>query len=60
MSRSIAPAESPWRVALRRLALAAGADALLTSDRALLAVEDFPVRVCKSGQWLRESGRSNG
>ncbi len=39
------------------LALAAGADALITSDRALLEVEDFPVPIAKSGQWLRSAGR---
>lgn len=39
------------------LAAAAGADALVTSDRALLEVEGFPVPVLKSGQWLRRSGR---
>jgi predicted nucleic acid-binding protein len=39
------------------LALAAGADALLTSDRALLEVENFPVPIVKSGQWSRVIGR---
>ena len=39
------------------LALAAGADALLTSDRALLEVEKFPVPIVKSGQWVRSHGR---
>lgn len=39
------------------LALAAGADALVTSDRALLEVEDFPVPIVKSGQWMRAAGR---
>jgi putative PIN family toxin of toxin-antitoxin system len=39
------------------LALAADADALVTSDRALLAVEGFPVPILKSGQWLRRHGR---
>lgn len=57
-------ADSGWRCAdpdddkFLHLALAAGADALLTSDRALLDVPDFPVPVLKSGQWLRRSGRS--
>ncbi|NNE42908.1 MAG: putative toxin-antitoxin system toxin component, PIN family [Gemmatimonadetes bacterium] len=56
-------ADSGWRCAdpeddkFLHLALAAEADALLTSDRALLAVHDFPVPVLKSGQWLRESRR---
>jgi putative PIN family toxin of toxin-antitoxin system len=35
------------------LAVAAKADALLTSDRALLQVEDLPVPVLKAGQWLK-------
>ncbi len=35
------------------LAVAAKADALLTSDRALLEVEDLPVPVLKAGQWLK-------
>jgi len=39
------------------LALAAGADALITSDRALLEVRDFPVPIVKSGQWARGAGR---
>jgi putative PIN family toxin of toxin-antitoxin system len=39
------------------LALAAGADALVTSDRALLAVEGFPIPIVKSGQWSRSAGR---
>ncbi len=40
------------------LALAAGADALVTSDRALLEVPDFPIPIQKSGQWRRENDRS--
>lgn len=39
------------------LALAADADAIITSDRALLAVEGFPIPILKSGQWLRFEGR---
>lgn len=39
------------------LALAAAADAILTSDRALLEVADFPVPIVKSGQWVRSPGR---
>lgn len=39
------------------LALAADADALVTSDRALLAVRDFPVPIVKSGEWARRTGR---
>ena len=39
------------------LAIAAGADALITSDRALLGVEGFPVPILKSGQWLRGDSR---
>jgi putative PIN family toxin of toxin-antitoxin system len=39
------------------LALAAGADAIVTSDRALLEVTDFPVPIVKSGQWSRGIGR---
>ncbi len=39
------------------LAIAARADALITSDRALHDVEDFPVPVMKSGQWLRARDR---
>jgi putative PIN family toxin of toxin-antitoxin system len=55
--------DSGWRCADRsddkflHLAVAAGADALLTSDRALLEVEGFPVPVLKSGQWLRAAHR---
>lgn len=55
--------DSGWRCAdpaddkFLHLALAAGADALLTSDRALLDVRDFPVPILKSGQWLRTDGR---
>lgn len=51
--------DSGWRCAdpeddkFLHLALAARADALLTSDRALLEVPDFPVPILKSGQWLR-------
>jgi putative PIN family toxin of toxin-antitoxin system len=40
------------------LAAAARADALITSDRALLEVEEFPVPIVKSGQWLRSRDRS--
>jgi len=40
------------------LALAARADALVTSDRALLEVEGFPIPIVKSGQWSRAAGRS--
>jgi len=40
------------------LALAANVEALLTSDRALLEVEDFPLPIVKSGQWWRSAGRS--
>jgi predicted nucleic acid-binding protein len=39
------------------LTIAAGAEALITSDRALLEVEGFPVPIVKSGQWLREVDR---
>ncbi len=39
------------------LAAAASADALVTSDRALLEVRGFPVPILKSGQWLRRDGR---
>jgi putative PIN family toxin of toxin-antitoxin system len=39
------------------LAVAADADALITSDRALHAVADFPVPVMKSGQWVRSQDR---
>ncbi len=39
------------------LAAAAGADALITSDRALLEVDGFPVPIMKSGQWVRWSRR---
>ena len=39
------------------LAIAARADALITSDRALHEVDGFPVPVMKSGQWLRGRGR---
>ena len=39
------------------LAVAAEADALLTSDRALLEVSDFPVPVMKAGQWMRTRRR---
>ena len=40
------------------LAAAAGADALITSDRALLEVSGFPIPIVKSGQWSRSGGRS--
>ena len=40
------------------LAVAAGADALVTSDRALLEVSGFPIPIVKSGQWSRAGGRS--
>lgn len=40
------------------LAAHAEVDALLTSDRALLEVRDFPRPIRKSGQWLRDEGRS--
>ena len=40
------------------LAAHAEVDALLTSDRALLEVRDFPRPIQKSGQWLRGEGRS--
>ena len=39
------------------LAIAARVDALVTSDRALHEVPDFPVPVMKSGQWLRAQDR---
>jgi putative PIN family toxin of toxin-antitoxin system len=39
------------------LALAADADAIVTSDRALLGVRDFPVPILKSDQWLRRADR---
>ena len=39
------------------LAIAARADALITSDRALHEVEDFPIPVMKSGQWIRARDR---
>lgn len=39
------------------LALAANADALITSDRALLEVAGFPIPIEKSGQWVRRVGR---
>ena len=40
------------------LTLAAGADALITSDRALLEVQGFPIPILKSGQWLRRNVRN--
>jgi putative PIN family toxin of toxin-antitoxin system len=40
------------------LALAARADALVTSDQALLEVGGFPIPIVKSGQWMRAGGRS--
>jgi len=55
--------DSGWRCAdpaddkFLHLAIAAGADALITSDRALLEVADFPVPVRKSGPWFREVDR---
>jgi putative PIN family toxin of toxin-antitoxin system len=55
--------DSGWRCAdpaddkFLHLAIASGADALVTSDRALLEVRDFPRPVLKSGQWLRRAGR---
>ena len=58
-----APDDSGFRTAdpdddkFLHLALAAGAHAVLTSDRALLEVEGFPVPIAKSGQWIRSTGR---
>lgn len=55
--------DSGWRCAdpaddkFLHLALAADAAALITSDRALLQVRDFPLPIRKSGQWLRDAGR---
>jgi len=57
------PADSGFRTAdpsddkFLHLALAAGAAAVVTSDRALLEVENFPVPIVKSGQWARGNGR---
>jgi putative PIN family toxin of toxin-antitoxin system len=39
------------------LAVRANADAIITSDRALLEVERFPIPILKSGQWLRSEDR---
>jgi putative PIN family toxin of toxin-antitoxin system len=56
-------ADTGWRCAdptddkFLHLAVAANADALLTSDRALLQVEDLPVPVLKAGQWLKSRTR---
>jgi predicted nucleic acid-binding protein len=55
--------DSGWRCAdpsddkFLHLALAAGADALVTADRALLEVRDFPLPILKSGQWIARAGR---
>ena len=55
--------DSGWRCAdpsddkFLHLALAAGADALVTADRALLEVRDFPLPILKSGQWLVRADR---
>lgn len=57
------PSDSGFRTAdptddkFLHLAMAAGADALITSDRALLETENFPVPIVKSGQWSRGIGR---
>jgi putative PIN family toxin of toxin-antitoxin system len=55
--------DSGWRCAdpsddkFLHLALAAGADALVTADRALLEVRDFPLPILKSGQRIARAGR---